>query len=95
MRLFAPPLPQVYDPGGFRTIQTKGRNVMRTLLIGLVILFSSLVAGPGKTDKAFMPRPEGASFACPLNCSREVTCPDGRVFCNACLARQAGEKNCT
>jgi hypothetical protein len=68
---------------------------MRTLLIGLVMLFSTLVFGPGKPDKRITPvQPAGESFACPLNCSREVVCPDGRVFCNACLARQAGEKNC-
>lgn len=69
---------------------------MRTLIVGLVMLVSSLVVSPGKLDKSVTQvRPEGANFSCPLNCSREVTCPDGRVFCNACLAKQAGEKNCT
>ncbi len=63
---------------------------MRTLLFGLAMLLSSLVAAPGKPDKIVTPQPE--VFACPLNCSQEVICPDGKVFCNLCLARQAGEK---
>ena len=68
---------------------------MRTLLIGLAMMVSTLVVSPGRPDKAVTPsQPEGAHFVCPLNCAQEVICPDGRVFCNSCLARQAGEKNC-
>ena len=31
---------------------------------------------------------------CPLICS-EVTCDDGRTYCNSCLAACAGAHNCT
>ena len=67
---------------------------MRTLLIGLALLFSTFVAGPGKSEKP-APRPQPEAFHCPLICGQEVTCADGRVFCNCCLAKQAGEKNCS
>jgi len=67
---------------------------MRTLILGLAILASVIVGAPGKSEK-ITTRPQPEAFHCPLVCGQEVTCADGRVFCNCCLARQAGEKNCT
>ena len=67
---------------------------MRSLLIGLVILASSLLLSPGKSEKP-VPVPQPDAFHCPLTCGQDVTCADGRVFCNCCLARQAGEKHCS
>jgi hypothetical protein len=67
---------------------------MRTLLIGLTILASTFLVSPGKSERPVVqPAPEAVH--CPLTCGQEVTCADGRVFCNCCLAKQAGEKNCS
>jgi len=67
---------------------------MRTFILGLAILASALVGAPEKPEKV-TPHPQSEAFHCPLVCGQEVTCADGRVFCNCCLARQAGEKHCT
>ena len=67
---------------------------MRTFILGLAILASVIVGGPGKSEKV-PPRPQPEASHCPLICGQEVTCADGRVFCNCCLAKQAGEKHCT
>ena len=68
---------------------------MRTLLIGLAMLVSTLVVSPGKLDKAnTTPKPKTITLDCPLYCTDEVICPDGRIYCNPCLARQHKQKNC-
>jgi len=67
---------------------------MRTLLLGLVIVASTFLVSPAKSERP-VTSPESQAFHCPLTCGREVTCADGRVFCNCCLAKQAGEKNCS
>ena len=67
---------------------------MRSLLIGLTILASTVLVSPGRSNKPVAPTPQPDAFHCPLTCGQEVTCDDGRTFCNCCLARQAGEKHC-
>ena len=67
---------------------------MRSLLICLTILASTFLVSPGKPEKPAAPQSQPQAFHCPLTCGREVTCDDGRTFCNCCLARQAGEKHC-
>jgi len=68
------------------------RRIRCALLIGLTTLASTLLVGPGKPEKLRAPQSE--AIRCPLACGVEVTCDDGRTFCNCCLAKQAGEKHC-
>jgi len=67
---------------------------MRSILLGLTLLASSFLVSPGKSTKPVV-QPQPDAMHCPLTCGVEVTCSDGRVFCNCCLAREAGEKHCT
>ena len=67
---------------------------MRNLILALALLASTLVGAPGKSHPA-TPTPQPEVNRCPLTCGVEVTCADGRVFCNCCLAKQAGEKHCS
>jgi len=68
---------------------------MRTLIVGLVMLGSSLVVSPGKHANGNTSlKPKSITLDCPLYCTNEVICPDGRIYCNSCLANQHKQKNC-
>ena len=67
---------------------------MRSILLGLTLLASTFLVSPGNSKKT-APQPQPDAMHCPLICGVEVTCADGRTFCNCCLAKQAGEKHCS
>jgi hypothetical protein len=61
---------------------------MKKLIFRAVIVVAALSAVPGAAVLAKKP-----CGPCPLNCT-EVTCDDGRTYCNACLAACAGAHHC-
>jgi len=69
-------------------VPISGEETMKKLIFRAAIVLVALSAVPG--GAALARKPCGP---CPFICT-EVTCDDGRTYCNACLAACAGAHHC-